>query len=106
MFASDISAGYSGKYAADANYLALFVDEAEGAGSGPASPLNWVNLEYGNRPAFADEADWINIWTRFEAQGGTNVNSLDAALSQAATTLSHIGDPTADVTSMVSYELE
>ena len=58
------------------------------------------------QPASIDDTDWNLIWTRFEAEVGSTTQSLLTALSQAATTLSQIGDATNDLGTLLNYELE
>jgi RHS repeat-associated protein len=89
----------------------------------PATLLDVSSLEQTLRPPTIDVADWNNIWNRFVAQVGTTVGStilglvqvpvigitagsLDAALAQAATTLSQIGQPTSVVNTLLNYELQ
>ncbi len=73
---------------------------------GSDAVIDWSSLEAGLRPASIDSADWAVIWERFQAQVGGTTQTLLNALSQAANTLSQIGDSTSDLDTLLSYELE
>ena len=73
---------------------------------GSDATINWNSLEQATQPASVDSTDWSLIWQRFEAQFGTDTQGLIDALSQAATTLAQIGDPTRDLGTLLSYELQ
>ena len=71
----------------------------------PGATIDWASDEAALQPATVDATDWNNVYTQFEALVGTTTDSLDAALSQAATELSQVGQPTSDVATLLPYEL-
>ena len=99
--AADIVNARSGKFAADANYIAYYANGADN----PSQTINWSSFEATDRPAFVDQTDWNNIWTQFEGIVGNSTGSFATALAQAATELSQIGQPTNDVSRLMSYLL-
>jgi RHS repeat-associated protein len=67
--------------------------------------IDWGALEDALRPAVVDATDWDRVWSQFEARVGTTASSLLAALSQDATELSQVGQPTTDINTLLQYEL-
>ena len=72
---------------------------------GSDQTIDWSSLESLAQPDNIDATDWNLIWTRFEDQVGSTTQSLIDALSNAATTLSQIGETTNDLDTLLNYEL-
>jgi RHS repeat-associated protein len=71
----------------------------------PGATINLASDEAALQPVTVDATDWNNVYTQFEALVGTTTDSLGTALSQAATELSQVGQPTSDVATLLQYEL-
>jgi RHS repeat-associated protein len=59
--------------------------------------ISWSAQESALRPSRISAAAWNVIWPNFISTVGTTSDSLDAALSKAATYLSNLGENTAEV---------
>jgi hypothetical protein len=66
-----------------------------------STAIDWSSLESVFQSPAIDSTDWSLIWNRFVSEVGTKTQSLFTALSSAATTLSQIGEPTTDVSSLL-----
>jgi RHS repeat-associated protein len=69
------------------------------------SAIDWSSLEESLRPPTVDAADWNNVWKAFTDRVGATTDSLTAALSQDATELAQVGQPTNDVGALLQFEL-
>ncbi len=69
------------------------------------APINWSALEETLRPPIVDQAAWSDVWDQFVATIGSDANGVRAALSDYATTLSQIGQPSNDIDTLLRFAL-
>ncbi len=73
--------------------------------AGGNATIDWGSVESSLKPPSIDSTDWNLIWQRLETQVGTTTGSLLASLSQAATTLSQVGEAASSLNTLLAYEL-
>src|SRR5581483_6091366 len=69
---------------------------------GPAT-IDWASLTDQLRPAFIPADAWVPIFANFIARVGDTVVSYEAALADAATYLSQLGQPTGDINQLLGF---
>ncbi len=80
----------------DINYTTSIADNT--------AAMNWATFKASLKMDHIPSDAWDAIYANFTANVGGTVGSYDAALAADATYLSQLGEPTADVARLLSYE--
>jgi len=77
------------------------------AGATPAAgttPVDWPSLKDGMRPDYVQPDAWDAIWANFTSEAGGTWEDYLAMLDENAVYLDRIGEPTSDVSRLLSFE--
>jgi RHS repeat-associated protein len=77
----------------------------ENAANQTVTTFDWQSIKPTLKPETIPDAAWNIIWTNFTNSVGTEVSQYQSVLAENATYLSQIGEPTNDVSRLLSFEL-
>ncbi len=101
----DVGAGLADLTSTTSPTVALTGVIAPAETLGANGTIDWSSLESTLQPATVDATDWNNVWNNFVALVGDTTTSLQTALSQEASELSQIGEPTSDIATLLQDAL-